>query len=615
MVPIDETITESVANKLQQIRVLPTPSDVDNNSSYTMETNGKGSSLGPKDDDIKMNFDERINERSFVATSENLIVSNKISREISEEGIYVSSSESQQPIGNKAMAIVQPSMENISDLTDIDCERLNKWQQTNISGTKILNRDEKNDKLFNKTLLVRSGSINEIANVQSSKRDLDGPNSNNNNNNNNVQKQQARISKTRSSDCILVSSSLTEKNLDQQKADDSSTQKPNESDDKNQVAKSSFLEQNKKSLDNKINENSVYIEMPSNEDRRNSISSIRNESDLKVFNVTKDDDKIASWISIDEKIPTVRQQIISNEISTLTNNKQIITNNNDSKEKKTHQQHVSFEPEKSDRKQSSNLSDITTDNQQSNNEEKIIDFEDNVESSDDIVSDNNKQVEEEQKWSISLNNNTSSSIRKYFVYIVNDGHFTSKKQCIARIELPYGKRVTLADLRQIIVNSRDVSLNSLKRSKFKFVTETYRLLNENEDATILNHVYPTQGVFLKLNLQEQQIGNNATNRIRTSLISTADNKQQFSTVRDNHSKKSQMYEGIHKQQIITNDHNDDDYGDRCENFLPPAIKINHDNVEAISKHYRPAKPLGMYRRSRSTMMINSRLPNISNTGK
>lgn len=94
--------------------------------------------------------------------------------------------------------------------------------------------------------------------------------------------------------------------------------------------------------------------------------------------------------------------------------------------------------------------------------------------------------------------------RKYFVYVVHDGHFTAKKECIARIELPPKRRITLAEMRQLIASSQDISLSSLRRNRFKFVTETYRLLNENEDAAVLHQVYPTQGVFLKLNIPEQE---------------------------------------------------------------------------------------------------------------
>ena len=94
--------------------------------------------------------------------------------------------------------------------------------------------------------------------------------------------------------------------------------------------------------------------------------------------------------------------------------------------------------------------------------------------------------------------------RKYFVYVVHDGHFTAKKECIARIELPPKRRITLAELRQLISSSQDISLSSLRRNRFKFVTETYRLLNENEDAAVLHQVYPTQGVFLKLNVTDNQ---------------------------------------------------------------------------------------------------------------
>lgn len=93
--------------------------------------------------------------------------------------------------------------------------------------------------------------------------------------------------------------------------------------------------------------------------------------------------------------------------------------------------------------------------------------------------------------------------RKYFIYIVHDGHFNAKKECIARIELPQKRRITLAELRQVIATSTDVSLSSLRKNRFKFVTETYRLLSENEDNAVLHQVYPTQGVFLKLNIPDQ----------------------------------------------------------------------------------------------------------------
>lgn len=95
--------------------------------------------------------------------------------------------------------------------------------------------------------------------------------------------------------------------------------------------------------------------------------------------------------------------------------------------------------------------------------------------------------------------------RKYFVYLVHDGNLaTTKKECIAQIELPLKKRITLAELRQMIVNSQDVTSSSLRRNKFRFVTETYRLLNENEDAAILHQTYSAEGVFLKMNIGHEQ---------------------------------------------------------------------------------------------------------------
>lgn len=126
---------------------------------------------------------------------------------------------------------------------------------------------------------------------------------------------------------------------------------------------------------------------------------------------------------------------------------------------------------------------------------------DGVNTKDSMDSKAEEQILNNIENELELNNDRLRN-RKYFVYIVNDGHFTAKKECIARIELPPKRRITLAEMRQLITNSKDISLLSLRRNKFKFVTETYRLLNENEDATVLHQVYPTQGVFLKLNVSE-----------------------------------------------------------------------------------------------------------------
>lgn len=137
-----------------------------------------------------------------------------------------------------------------------------------------------------------------------------------------------------------------------------------------------------------------------------------------------------------------------------------------------------------------------------------------------------KRVEEElsQVGPLDLGELEGKQTRKYFIYIVQEGQFSAKKECIARIEIEAKRRVTLSELRQMIVNSPDISLSSLKRSKFKFVTETYRLLNENEDAAILHQFYPTQAVFVKQNQVEPQTGQLATSgraRLASNATSTA----------------------------------------------------------------------------------------------
>lgn len=134
-----------------------------------------------------------------------------------------------------------------------------------------------------------------------------------------------------------------------------------------------------------------------------------------------------------------------------------------------------------------------------------------------------KRVEEELSQVGPLDTGQQGAIqtRKYFIYVVQEGQFTAKKECIARLEIESRRRVTLSELRQMIVNSPDISLSSLKKSKFKFVTETYRLLNENEDAAVLHQFYPTQGVFVKLNQTESQPIQSVVGAGRARLASNA----------------------------------------------------------------------------------------------
>lgn len=91
--------------------------------------------------------------------------------------------------------------------------------------------------------------------------------------------------------------------------------------------------------------------------------------------------------------------------------------------------------------------------------------------------------------------------RKYFVYLVSDSSSSYfKKDCIGRLRLPNSSNNwTLFQLRNHLLKSDDEVLRSiLKANKsFRFVTETYRFVAQNEAVAAVEEVYSNQGIFIK----------------------------------------------------------------------------------------------------------------------
>lgn len=91
--------------------------------------------------------------------------------------------------------------------------------------------------------------------------------------------------------------------------------------------------------------------------------------------------------------------------------------------------------------------------------------------------------------------------RKYFIYLVSDGqNAVFRKDCIGRLVLPpKGQHLTLSDLRSQLLKSDDEELRAMVRAnkQFRFVTETYRFVAQNESMAPIDDVYPTQGIFIK----------------------------------------------------------------------------------------------------------------------
>lgn len=89
----------------------------------------------------------------------------------------------------------------------------------------------------------------------------------------------------------------------------------------------------------------------------------------------------------------------------------------------------------------------------------------------------------------------------YFVYLISDSIGSSfRKDCIGRVAIPVGmKQVTLSDLRSLLAKTDDPTLKSMLRNNkaFRFVTETYRFVAQNEQAAAIDEVYGGQGIFVK----------------------------------------------------------------------------------------------------------------------
>lgn len=93
--------------------------------------------------------------------------------------------------------------------------------------------------------------------------------------------------------------------------------------------------------------------------------------------------------------------------------------------------------------------------------------------------------------------------KSLFVYLISDSNKDAgfRKNCIGKVNLPEGSRnLTLSGLRSALLKSEETTIRSILRNNksFKFVTETYRFVAQNEQAAAVDDVYANQGVFVKL---------------------------------------------------------------------------------------------------------------------
>ena len=95
--------------------------------------------------------------------------------------------------------------------------------------------------------------------------------------------------------------------------------------------------------------------------------------------------------------------------------------------------------------------------------------------------------------------------KKYFIYQIKESNFVCQKECVGNITVPVDQRLTLHQLRSLMLLSSDESVRMAAKRRFKYLAEFYKLIVSPEQNTVVDDVYPTQGIFIKVNLPGEGI--------------------------------------------------------------------------------------------------------------
>ena len=114
--------------------------------------------------------------------------------------------------------------------------------------------------------------------------------------------------------------------------------------------------------------------------------------------------------------------------------------------------------------------------------------------------------------------------RKYYIYKVRDVNMVPKKECVGKVIVPQEmlskrkSKVTLDDLRKLIRQSSDEALQEAAKNRFRYLSESYHLVASDESFTPVEQLYPTQGVFIKLENENpfstRRIDNSFTSKLQ-----------------------------------------------------------------------------------------------------
>lgn len=182
--------------------------------------------------------------------------------------------------------------------------------------------------------------------------------------------------------------------------------------------------------------------------------------------------------------------------------------------------------------------------------------------------------------------------RKYFIYIIKDVNPHAKKECVGRITLPTQQKVTLEQLRYYLLQSSEDSIRHAAQRKFRFLSESYRLVALNEAFTPVDEVYPTQGIFIKFNTFESSLYSNRRKtksranekiygmpnklQVRDHIYGSKDltmrRESIYGTLEDVERTRLEYHKTQKKRDFISSDKNRDKIG----MYLMIAIELKHD---------------------------------------
>ena len=212
--------------------------------------------------------------------------------------------------------------------------------------------------------------------------------------------------------------------------------------------------------------------------------------------------------------------------------------------------------------------------------------------------------------------------RKYYIYKVRDVNMVPKKECVGKVIVPergnssvvdeittvggnasrtrQGK-ITLEELRQLIRHSSDEMLQEAAKQRFRYLSESYHLVAVDESYTPVDQIYPTQGVFIKLD-NEHPFSKPSVDKSLTARLQ-AEYERRFGPIVPRWHKNSSYKNKPTKWDILSQGgkiDNDNSFNKSRSIFNDP-VPFNADVIKDQFEKQKQFKPhFGKYRERKQT---------------